>query len=39
MGGILCLGNKETLKFTDAEDDFDILSEKHRVYRLKYPAG
>jgi chemotaxis protein methyltransferase CheR len=38
-GGILCLGNKESIKFTKIEKDFDIIEDKKKVYKLKYIKG
>jgi len=35
-GGLLCLGSKESLKFSEVEDDFKIMNEQHKVYSLKY---
>ena len=34
-GGFLCLGPKESLRFTDYADKFDIVGEKERIYRKK----
>jgi chemotaxis protein methyltransferase CheR len=34
-GGFLCLGSKESLKFTDLADDFEIIAEKEKIYRKK----
>ncbi|HKO51330.1 MAG TPA: protein-glutamate O-methyltransferase CheR [Polyangiaceae bacterium] len=31
--GILCLGRKESLRFTDFEDEFSALSARERIYR------
>lgn len=33
--GILCLGSKETIKYTHWEHHFDILDEKQRIYKKK----
>lgn len=33
--GILCLGTKESLKFTCHEDQFDIIDEKQRIFKKK----
>lgn len=33
--GYLCLGNRESLQFTDVANDFEAVSEHARVYRLK----
>jgi chemotaxis protein methyltransferase CheR len=32
-GGFLCLGSKESLKFSDVSEMFEVLSEKDRIYR------
>ena len=32
-GGFLCLGTKESLRFTDYEDRFEIVGEKERIFR------
>lgn len=34
-GGFLCLGSKESLKFTDLSDDFEIVAEREKIYRKK----
>jgi chemotaxis protein methyltransferase CheR len=31
--GILCLGTKESLRFTDFENNFDILDKKNKIYK------
>jgi chemotaxis protein methyltransferase CheR len=33
--GILCLGSKETIKYTHSEHHFDTLDEKQRIYKKK----
>ena len=33
--GILCLGSKETIKYTQSENYFDTLDEKQRIYKKK----
>ena len=35
-GGILCLGTKESLRFTDFKDDYSIIDEKQRIFKKKY---
>lgn len=35
-GGIMCLGSKETLKFTGVEGCFNTLSEDMKTYQLRY---
>ncbi|MFZ6009068.1 MAG: CheR family methyltransferase, partial [Bacteroidota bacterium] len=35
-GGILCLGAKESLRFTDAEGMYDGLNLKQRIFKKKY---
>src|ERR1019366_9115817 len=35
-GGILCLGTKESLRFTDFKDEYSILDEKQRIFKKKY---
>jgi len=34
-GGFLCLGSKESLKFTSIADHFETVSEKHKIFRKK----
>lgn len=34
-GGYLCLGSKESLKYTDLADKFEIICEKEKIYRKK----
>lgn len=34
-GGFLCLGSKESLKFSDVSDDFDIICHREKIYRKK----
>ncbi len=33
--GYLCLGSKETLRFTEVENDFEVVDEKYRIYQRK----
>ena len=35
MGGILCLGSKETMRFSGCEDEFEPLVKEARIYRKK----
>lgn len=35
-GGMLCLGSKESLLFTDKATSFDTISEKEKIYRRKF---
>jgi len=35
-GGILCLGSKESLRFTDFHDAYVVLDEKQRIFKKKY---
>ena len=35
-GGILCLGNKESLSFTEYEKKFDKVDKKQKIYKKKY---
>lgn len=35
-GGILCLGSKEVLRFTDLHGKYTELDKKHRVFKKKY---
>ncbi len=35
-GGILCLGSKESLKFTELNDKFELLLPNEQIYRKKY---
>ncbi len=32
-GGYLCLGSKESLKFTEVEDKFEPIAGRHRIYK------
>jgi len=34
-GGFLCLGAKETVRYSAVSDDFDTLLEGHRIYRKR----
>ena len=34
-GGFLCLGSKESLKFTHYADKFEVVAEKEKIYRKK----
>lgn len=34
-GGYLCLGSKESLKFTDMADRFEVVFDKEKIYRKK----
>lgn len=33
--GILCLGRRESLRFTEAENDYEEIDDKERIYRRK----
>lgn len=35
-GGILCLGNKETMKFSACEKQFEIIDNQQKMYKKKY---
>jgi len=35
-GGVLCLGTKESLRFTDFHDTYAVLDEKQRIFKKKY---
>lgn len=35
-GGILCLGSKEGLRFTDLAEEYSELDKKHRIFKKKY---
>jgi len=35
-GGILCLGTKESLRFTDLHEEYSVVDEKHRIFKKKY---
>lgn len=35
-GGILCLGSKESLRFTDLQDEYTELDKKQRIFKKKY---
>ncbi|CCH49950.1 CheR family methyltransferase [Pseudodesulfovibrio piezophilus] len=34
-GGFLCLGSKESLKFSGVADKFEVVSEREKIYRKK----
>ncbi|MGB3209832.1 MAG: protein-glutamate O-methyltransferase CheR [Desulforhopalus sp.] len=34
-GGFLCLGSKESLRFTEYADEFDVVDERDKIYRKK----
>jgi len=34
-GGYLCLGSKESMKYTELADKFEIICEKEKIYRKK----
>jgi chemotaxis protein methyltransferase CheR len=34
-GGFLCLGSKESLRFSDLADKFELVSEREKIYRKK----
>ncbi|QJB57088.1 protein-glutamate O-methyltransferase CheR [Pseudodesulfovibrio sp. zrk46] len=34
-GGFLCLGSKESLKFSDVAKDFEVVAEREKIYRKK----
>ena len=34
-GGFLCLGSKETLRFSQNEDQFEVVSEEAKIYRKR----
>ncbi|EPM5583646.1 CheR family methyltransferase [Vibrio vulnificus] len=34
-GGFLCLGSKESMRFSSIADKFDLVSEKEKIYRKK----
>ncbi len=35
-GGILCLGTKESLRFSSQQDNFDEITIKEKIYKKKY---
>lgn len=35
-GGILCLGSKESLRFSDYSEYFEVISESKKIYRRKF---
>jgi len=35
-GGVLCLGTKESLRFTDYHEQYSVLDEKQRIFKKKY---
>ena len=34
--GLLCLGAKESLRFTNAFQEFNTISQAHKIYKKKY---
>lgn len=38
-GGFLCLGSKETIRFSSYSDDFENVAESERIYRKKALTG
>ena len=38
-GGFLCLGSKESLRFTEIAHKFDVTTEKQKIYRKKFEAS
>ncbi|BDY03375.1 protein-glutamate O-methyltransferase CheR [Ferrimonas sp. YFM] len=34
-GGFLCLGSKESIRFSEVADKFEVVSERERIYRKK----
>ncbi|GAK87602.1 methylase of chemotaxis methyl-accepting protein [Vibrio ponticus] len=37
-GGFLCLGSKESLRFSDLADQFELVCEREKIYRKKRTA-
>lgn len=35
-GGVLCLGNKESLRFSEHEPQFEMIDKAQKIYRKKY---
>jgi chemotaxis protein methyltransferase CheR len=35
MGGYLCLGTKESLRFSGQEDTFDVINKSLRIFRKR----
>ncbi len=35
VGGLLCLGTKETIRFSGVSREFDVLARKERIYRKR----
>lgn len=38
-GGILCLGSKESLRFSDLADNYKELDKKERIFKKNYPLS
>ena len=38
-GGFLCLGSKESLRFAEIANKFDVTTEKQKIYRKKFEAS
>ncbi len=34
-GGFLCLGSKESLRFSDHADTFDVIDAREKIYRKR----
>ncbi|TND10215.1 MAG: chemotaxis protein methyltransferase CheR [Bacteroidetes bacterium] len=35
-GGVLCLGSKESLRFSDLQGEYAVLDQKRRIFKKKY---
>lgn len=38
-GGILCLGSKESLRFSGLADEYAELDRGQKIFKKKYPGG
>ncbi len=36
LGGFLCLGSKESIRFSKSSSNFDYVNQKQKIYRKKY---
>ncbi len=39
QGGFLCLGSKESLRYSSVVNDFQVINDRERIFRKKYPVS
>ena len=39
QGGFLCLGTKESLRYSSVADEFAVVDDRERIYKKKYPSA